>query len=163
LNLQNKDQERVKIIDPEYVKYLDYSGVEFPVKINDFNKIEKQNNININVFGYENKQPFPIYISKEKFNDHLNLLLITNEDKQHYVLIKDFDRFMYNQTKHKERKRFCMHCLQCFSSEDILNNHKENCIVINGEQAIKMPQKGEKITFQNHSRQLQAPCICDLC
>ena len=46
---------------------------------------------------------------------------------------------MYNQTKHKERKHFCMYCLQCFSSEKVLTNHKENCIVINGKQAIKMP------------------------
>ena len=32
-----------------------------------------------------------------------------------------------------------MYCLQCFSSEKVLTNHKENCIVINGKQAIKMP------------------------
>ena len=83
-------------------------------------------------------------MSKKRFGDHLNLLLITNEDKQHYTLIKDFDRFMYNQTKHKQRKHFCMYCLQCFSSEDVLNKHKTECIVINGEQAIKMPGKGEK-------------------
>jgi len=25
-------------------------------------------------------------------------------DKQHYVWIKEFNRFMYNQTKHKNRK-----------------------------------------------------------
>ena len=56
--------------------------------------------------------------------------------------MKDFNSMMYNKTKHKERKRFCMHCLQCFSSEEILTNHKTNCIVINGKQAIRMPQKG---------------------
>jgi len=52
-----------------------------------------------------------------------------------------------------------MYCLQHFSSEDILNEHKENCIVINGEQAIKMPQKGEKIMFKNHHRQLKVPSV----
>ena len=31
-----------------------------------------------------------------------------------------------------------------FTEEDILNEHKENCIGINGEQAIKMPNKGVK-------------------
>ena len=57
----------------------------------------------------------------------MNLLLITEETKAHYVLIKDFNKFMYiNQTKHKERKHFCMYCLQCFSSEQVLTNHKEN-------------------------------------
>ena len=64
---------------------LDYSGIEFPVNVKQYNKIEKQNNININVFGYEEKQPFPIYLSKEKNENHLNLLLITEDEKNHYV------------------------------------------------------------------------------
>ena len=61
----------------------------------------------------------------------MNLLLITEDKKKHYVLIKDFNRFMYNKTKHEHRKHFCMHCLQCFSSESVLNNHKDNCIQVN--------------------------------
>ena len=89
---------------------------------------------NINVFGYEKQEPHPVYISKEKFNDMLNLLLITKEKEQHYVLIKDFNTFMYNQTKHKERRHFCMHCLQCFHYQKAFINHKENCITINGAQ-----------------------------
>ena len=50
---------------------------------------------------------------------------------------------MYNQTKHKEKKHFCMYCLQCFSSERILANHANNCLIINGAQAINMPKQGE--------------------
>jgi len=42
-----------------------------------------------------------------------------------------------------------MYCLQRFSSEDVLNKHTENCIVINGKQAIKMPEEGEKIIINN--------------
>ena len=67
---------------------------------------------------------------------------------------------MYNQTKHKERKHFCMYCLQCFSSEDVLNKQKNDCIVINGEKAIKMPQKGDNILkFNNYHNQLQVPFV----
>lgn len=44
---------------------------------------------------------------------------------------------MYNQTKHKDKKHFCYYCLQHFSSEDILNKHKTDCMVINGKQSIK--------------------------
>ena len=84
----------------------------------------------------------------------MNLLLITEKTKTHYVLIKDFDKFMYNETKHKERKHFCMHCLQWFSYENVLTNHKEVCIQINGEQAIKMPEKGSKAKFTNFHKQL---------
>ena len=46
----------------------------------------------------------------------VNLLLITKDEKKHYVLIKDFNSFMYDQSKHKERKHFCMYCLQFFLS-----------------------------------------------
>ena len=75
--------------------------------------MEKQNNINVNIFG-RNKTRFPIYIPKERYNDVLNLLLI----KDHYALINDFNRFMYKQTNHKEKKHFCVYCLQWFNNEN---------------------------------------------
>ena len=160
LNPQEKYPQRIKKSDKEYIDKLDYSGIEFPITIKQINKIEKKNNIRINVFCYEEKLPYPIYISEEKFEDHIELLLITKDENQHYVLIKDFNKFMYQQTKHKERKHFCMHCLQCFSSERVLNNHKENCIIINGKQAINMPKKGENILkYTNHHKQQPTPFV----
>ena len=95
-------------------------GLSFPYLKNTITKSKKRNSIRINVFGYEDGQPFPIHISKETFEDQMNLLPITKDGKKHYVLIKDFNAFMYNQSKHKERKHFCMYCLQCFSSERVL-------------------------------------------
>ena len=90
----------------------------------------------------------------------MNLLLITKDEKKHYVLIKDFNAFMYNQSKHKERKHFCMYCLQCFSSERILANHVNNCLTINGAQAINMPKQGENILkFNNFHKQLPVPFV----
>ena len=93
---------------------MDYTNVTFPMTQRDYRKIEILNNININVFGYEKQEPYPVYISKEKFNDMLNPLLITKGKEQHYVLIKDFNKFMYNQTKHKERKHFLYVLLAVF-------------------------------------------------
>ena len=160
LNPQEKDPQRIKKSDKEFIEKLDYSGIEFPITIKQINKIEKKNSIRINVFGYEEKQPYPIYISDEKYEDHMELLLITKDENKHYVLIKDFNKFMYQQTKHKERKHFCMHCLQCFSSERVLNNHKENCIITNGKQAINMPKKGENILkYTNHHKQQAVPFV----
>lgn len=119
------------------IEQLDYSGIEFPVTAKQYNKIEKQNNININVFGYEEKQFCPIHISSEKNSNCMNLLLITEEEKNHYVLIKDFNKLMYNQTKHKAKKYFCMYCLQNFSTEKTLNKHSEICMVYNGNKQLK--------------------------
>ena len=111
LNPQDRNPQRIKKSDKAFIENLNYSGIEFPVTTKQYNKIEKHNEININVFGYEEKQKYPIYVSKEKYEDCMNLLLITENENKHYVLIKDFNKFMYNQTKHKERKHFCMHCL----------------------------------------------------
>ena len=129
------------------VQGLNYQGVELPVATKHYGKIEEQNSINFNVFGYENEQFYPIHVSKQKNEKVLNLLLISKDAKRHYVLINDFNRMMYNKTKHKERKHFCMHCLQCFNTEEILAKHKNNCMVINGEQAIRMPKEGSKVQF----------------
>ena len=84
-----------------------------------YNKVEKQNSIKINVFGYEDEQPFPIHISKKTFEDQMNLLLITKDEKKHYVLIKDFNAFMYNQSKHKVSPAYNL-MLYCTSQYRVL-------------------------------------------
>lgn len=87
-------------------------------------------------------------------------MLITKDENQHYVLIKVFNNLMFNKTKHKERKHFCMYYLQCFSSPDILTRHKSNCMVIKGEQAIRMPEKGNNmVQFQNFHKQMPVPFV----
>ena len=101
------------------VEKLNYDEIEFPVQEKDFDKIEVKNNICINVFGYENKLFFPIYVSDQKFEDSVDLLLVIDNDKLHYVYIKDFDRFMFHKTKNKNKKWFFRSCLQCFSSENV--------------------------------------------
>ena len=47
--------------------YLDYEGIKFPVSKRDYSKIEKKNNICINVFCYENILTFQFYVSDQKF------------------------------------------------------------------------------------------------
>ena len=67
---------------------------------------------------------------------------------------------MYNQTKHKDKKFFCMYCLQNFTTEKILKNHSEICMVFNGKQAIEMPNKdNNKLEFNNFHKQLPVPFV----
>ena len=70
---------------------LKYQDIKFPVSKKDYKKIEQKNNICINVFCYENDLVYPVHISKQKFEDCMNFLLISNENKSHYVYIKDFN------------------------------------------------------------------------
>ena len=93
INIKNKDQkcflwchvrhinpskehpERIKKTDKKIAEKLDYDGIEFPVQEKDFSKIEVKNNICINVFGYEDRMVSLIYISDQKFEDSMDLLL----------------------------------------------------------------------------------------
>ena len=98
---------------------------------------------------------YPVYVSDQKFKRVLDLLLISDKNKSHYVYIKEFSRFMCNKTKNKNKKNFCKYCLQCFSSEKILIESKENCLIINGKQSAKL--KSGSIEFKNHFKQLAVP------
>ena len=109
----------------------------------------------MNVLCYENKVVYPVYLSDQKFCDSMDLLLTSDKFKSHYVYIKDFGRFMFNKTKFKGKKYFCKNCLQCFSSEKILSEHKEDCLVINGKQNVKL-EKGF-ISFKNYFKQIPVP------
>ena len=81
-----------------------------------------------------------------------DLLLITEKGKSHYVFIKDFNRLMFSRTKHKDKKHHCMSCLQSFTTEEILSNHKKQCLLINGCEAVNY-QSGT-IKFINHNKQI---------
>ena len=94
-----------------HVNDLDYGGIKVPVQEKHFRKIETKNNIHINVYCYENRLTFQIYVSDQKFENFMDLLLVTNENKSHCVYIKDFDRFIFCKIKNKNEKYFCKSCL----------------------------------------------------
>ena len=81
------------------IESLDYRGINFPMKARDYEIVEERFDINVNVFGYENKF-FPLYVSKKSNKQVLNVLLLSNEEKSHYVFTKDFNRLMYSKIKH---------------------------------------------------------------
>ena len=114
-------------------------------------KIKRKNFIDISVFGYENKEKHPIYVSKKCCEEKdVDLLLIEEKAKTRYVFIKDFNTFMYNHTLLQRKRRFCRYCLQAFSTEAVLKFHIKECVKINGKQKIIMPKKGEYAKFKNY-------------
>ena len=125
LNIKNKDQKcflwchvrhinptkehpgKIKKVDRRLAaNNLNYDGIEFPVQEKFFSKIEVQNNICINVFGYENKLVFPIYVSNKGHRDSIDLLLLFEDNNSRYVYIKDFNRFMFHKKKKRIRNGF---------------------------------------------------------
>ena len=86
----------------------------------------------VNVFGYANKV-YPLCISKKSYDQTLNL-----------------SRLMFSITKPKDKKHYCMSCLQNFTAEEILSNHK--CLLTNRCQAVHY--ESEIIKFTNHNKQI---------
>ena len=98
--------ERITQKDRKLINDLNCEGIKFLVLSNDFSKIEIKNKIYFNVFCYENILPFTIYISDQKFKDSMNLFLLEDENKSHYVYIKDFKKLMFNKTKNEKKFTF---------------------------------------------------------
>ena len=107
------------------------------------------------MFCYENKLTSPVYISHQKFKNSMDLLLVIDENKSHYVYVKDSDRFMFYKTKNKNKKYFCKSCLQCFSSKNVLTEHKNVCLSIIGAQSVRLEK--ETINFKNYFKQIPVP------
>ena len=63
------------------------------------------------MFCCENYLTYPVHVSNEKFENCMDLLLIADENKSHYVYIKNFNRLMCNKTKNKNKKHLCKYCL----------------------------------------------------
>ena len=89
----------------EYMKKIkkiastsDYPGIDFPMKTDDYELVEKRLQMNVNAFCFENSI-YPIYISKNSNTQVSNVLLLINEEKSHYVFIKDLGELMYSKTK----------------------------------------------------------------
>ena len=85
----------------------------------------------------------------------MNMSQIFDKNKSRYVYIKDFERFIFHKTKNKNIKYFYKSCSQCFSSKNVLTEHKNVCFRINGTPSVKLG-KGT-IEFKNLCKQILVP------
>ena len=162
---------------PDYNYILCTKDIETPTPLNQIKNLENQNTnlsigeyngLAINVYGPKiseenNLIVFPYYISdKPKEIKRINLLLILDEENNHYCWIKNLNRLLCNQNnKHRSQTHFCDRCLYGFTREDLLIKHKEDCEGINkSPMRIEMPLKGKNfIEFKNHQKQMPVPFI----
>ena len=122
----------------------------------DFSKIEEKISICVNEFFYEDKLVFPIYVSDQTFENSLDLLLVIDENKSHYVYIKHFLTYLYFTKQRIEKKTFArLICKTYFSSKNVLTEHKEVCMSINGVQSVKSEK--EAIEFKSYFKQIPVP------
>jgi len=131
--------------------------------VGQIDKLETQNRyLAINVFGWENNHVSIHRVSRKKVNvPRMNLMLIESGMTQHYCYVKRVSALLFDQTKHREAKHYCMMCLTGFSREDLLVSHKKYCNGVNGTPTrIEMPEEGKNtLSFKNHQKKMKVPYV----
>jgi len=112
----------------QYEHELNMNDIEYPVPLLKINKFEKQNQISVNVFGCEDKEIYPLYVTKTRgSNHHVNLLYLKEGKKSHYCLIKKLNAFLHRTKSHRRETHYCSYCLQGFTRVDLLENNIQYC------------------------------------
>ena len=149
---------------------LNFAGVGFPVTLTDIPRVEKQNSLAINVFGYsESAWIHPLYITKDNDKSPINLLLITKvkdgKTNSHYTWIKNFNRLCSAENKHNGETFFCLRCISPHSSERTLQDHLVYCRGVDAAPCHAVfPQATEDgspptIQFKNIQHMMKAPYV----
>ena len=179
INIQNKDDKCFmyclgRALDPNPEKHhlervnkhlkdvcheLGLDKIKMPVSMKDIPKIERDFNTSINVFGHNGGDIHPLSLTKLTGTKHVDLLVTSDATTNHYVLIKDFSKLCSKVTKSHAIKYFCKNCIQHFSSEEILERHKPNCMLVNGKQAVDLPKEGSKVKFNHLQRLVPVPFV----
>ena len=186
VNVKNDDQECLKwallsALHPvkdnphrvnKYMQFkeLRFTGVDFPVPLSQMPKVERLNNLAINVFGYSQQAGIhPLYLTNDLDHEPINLLLITEVKDgkiiSHFSWIKDFNRLCFDQTRHKERKHFCTRCISPHSSKRTLSDHLIYCRGVDAAPCHAVfPQATEDgspptIQFKNIQHMMKAPYV----
>ena len=162
-NPETKDLQRVSKHLKEISKQLSFDKIETPVTKKNFGKIEKEFNITINLYEHGLKSGiYPIRLNGRVVDEtrHIDLLITTDgNENYHYVWIKDFNKLCFSQTKNTSKKHFCKNCIQCFSSKEVLEKHKPDCMTLNDGQAVELPKEGSSISFNHIKKTVSVPFV----
>ena len=82
---------------------------------------------------------------------------MSEEEKMHYCLIKDFNKLVSSQSnKHKGKVYVCERCINTFTTENALKEHEKHCT---NEDCVnlKMPSPGSTISFKHFERGQRVP------
>ena len=119
-------------------------------------RFESQNQISMNVLAVEDRQ---IYICRKggDYERIANLMLITENNRKHYVAVKSLSRLLsFQNTKRKTKECFCMNYLQGFQEESSRDEHVGYC-KNNESVKIEMAHKNPIVKYSDGQFQFKVP------
>ena len=153
----DRDHQRVSKLR-RYEGEFDWSGMSFPVSTKDISKFETRNRIGVNLLALNGKTP---YICRKgmDYERTVNLMILEDGEKKHYVAIKSLERLLSMQnSKHKESQHFCNNCLQGFKAPESRDSHYEYCIS-NESVRIEMPTRNPIVKYSKGQHQFKVPFV----
>ena len=102
-----------------------------------------------------------IYICRKvgNYEHSINLMLVTESNRKHYMAIKSLSRLLSSQnTKRNGKEYFCRNCLQVFWEESCRNEHEGYC-KDNESVRIEMPHKNPIVQYSDGQFQFKVPFI----
>ena len=142
---------------------LDFTGIDFPTPLHQISKVERLNNLAINVFGHRNNKTVIIRVGEVEDPNlrRINLMLLTGRNTTHYFYIRSLSRLLHSEYDAGRRIHFCERCLQGFSSERVLNDHLFYCRGVKGRPVrTEMPKEGENtLFFENYQNKMKKPWV----
>ena len=163
-NIEMKDPQRVSNLR-KFTNNYDWSGLKFPVSIENIKDFEMNNDISINVLSVENRDNYICRKGIKGFTGswgeapnrgaEINLLLISEGGIQHYTAIKSLSRLLSrSNSEHHGKQYFCTNCLQSFTLESSRDEHQVYC-ENNEAVRVEMLQKGSTIEFCDGQNQFK--------
>ena len=159
LNPQIKDPNRIKLTDKKLFNEIKQKLINFnfPLEINENNikKIEDILKINICILTADEKENvYPMFTSEINHKSDLNLLY----DMNHICLIKDINKYLFRNNRDKNKKYFCVRCLNSFISQENLNKHKELCVKYNTKsEKLVLPNENTILKFNKINEMIKTP------
>ena len=143
---------------------LDFTGISFPTPLHEIPKVERLNNIAINVLGFQNGKATILHASEMEGENipSYNVMFITRGPVSHYCYIKNLSRRLYSQQRSEAHHyHYCVRCLQGFTTQAVFAKHRTLCRGASSRPTrIEMPEKGKNtLQFQNYQRQIKAPFV----
>ena len=104
-----------------FINNLNWENINFPPQEQDYQQLEINNkSIALNILRVNNEQKIS-HFYKSEFNktreNKVTLLILTDNDKQHYLAVKRFNSLSKKKTEHSGD--YCLDCFKLFRNKKI--------------------------------------------
>ena len=148
----NNHPEKISKIRP-FIDQFNWKDIDFPATSKDWKRFELNNKVALNILfvPHNTKKLQLAYRSKYNltFNKQIILLMITDGEKWHYLVVKNLSGLLRGITSNHNADFYCLNCFCSYSTKNKLEKHKKICE--NHDYChVEMPTKDNNIIKYNH-------------